>query len=612
MKRRLSAWVLYIFYWMIIFISGRLYFLIFNFSRTSDEKLTDIAGTFLHGALLDVSTTGYYMLLPTILLIPALFFPGKWYVFFLRFYTFILVVFTSLIIVVDANLYTYWGFRMDYTPFFYLRTPGEALASVESGMILLLAFIFILLCAIFILLYRRYVDKYVNRNVETSKPVINSIFILFLAAALIIPIRGGFDVAPVNAGSVYFSDRMFINHAAINVVWNVGTTAVTAKPVENPYMFNDKSVAENSVKSLFRHDSINHESLVSVSKPNVLIMILESFSSYIAGPASKDLSVTPYLNRFAAEGIYFNQIYASGTRTDKALPAILNGYPAQPAQSIIKEPRKTQNLESMVKAFINEGYSTSFWYGGEIDFANFNSFVIASGFQEIISKDNFPPETYNTKWGVHDHVLLEAFKASFDNRSDNFFKVLLTLSSHEPFDVPMEPVYPGDDQMSKYRNSVYYSDKAVGEFIEWAKTTEWWDSTLVILVADHAARINAEMEPWSAEIFKIPMIWTGGAIKKSGVVIEKIGNQTDIAQTLVNQLNMNHYFPYSKDLLSDDSQSFSFYTFNEGFGFITDSSAIAYDHKAKRIVLQEGKASDREEVTGKAFLQVLFDDYLGR
>lgn len=612
MKKLLSAWLLNWLFWLILFFSGRLYFLLFNLSQTSDESLTDIAGSFLHGALLDISATGYYLLLPTVLLIPALFFPGKWYYFFLRLYTFVLVILTTLIIVVDANLYTYWGFRMDYTPFFYLNTPGEALASVESVTILILAVVFILFSAIFTVLYRKFLEKNEIKNAKITNRALNSLLVLFLTAALIIPIRGGFGIAPVNAGSVYFSNRMFINHAAINVVWNVGTTAVTGKPVENPYLFNEKSEAENEVKSLFTYDSISHINHVKINRPNVLMIILESFSSYIAGPSGIDQSVTPNLNRYASEGIYFNQIYASGTRTDKALPAILNGYPAQPAQSIIKEPRKTQNLESIVKILVNEGYSTSFWYGGEINFANFNSFVIASGFQEIISKDDFPQETYNSKWGVHDHVLLEAFKASFDKETGNFFKVLLTLSSHEPFDVPMDPVYPGDDQMTKYKNSVHYSDKALGEFIEWAKTRDWWDNTLVLFVADHAARINPEMEAWSADIFKIPMIWTGGAIEESGIVIDKIGNQTDIAQTLVKQLNLDYYFPYSKDLFNDDSQSFSFYTFNEGFGFITDSSAIAYDHKAGRVVLQEGKVSGKEEMTGKALLQVLFDDYLGR
>ena len=70
-----------------------------------------------------------------------------------------------------------------------------------------------------------------------------------------------------------------------------------------------------------------------------------------------------------------------------------------------------------------------------------------------------------------------------------FFNVVLTLSSHEPFDVPMDPVFSGNDNMTKYKNSVYYADKALGSFLDWAKGTDWWKNTLVIMVADHGARI---------------------------------------------------------------------------------------------------------------------------
>ena len=62
----------------------------------------------------------------------------------------------------------------------------------------------------------------------------------------------------------------------------------------------------------------------------------------------------------------------------------------------------------------------------------------------IITKNNFDPENYNSKWGVHDHILFKALKDSMKSVKEPFLKVVLTLSSHEPFDVPMEPVFEGD------------------------------------------------------------------------------------------------------------------------------------------------------------------------
>jgi phosphoglycerol transferase MdoB-like AlkP superfamily enzyme len=294
------------------------------------------------------------------------------------------------------------------------------------------------------------------------------------------------------------------------------------------------------------------------------------------------------------------------------MPAILGGYPAQPAQSIIKEPKKSQSLPSLVKILNENGYRSSFWYGGEINFANFNSFVIGSGFNTIITKDNFDPKDYNSKWGVHDHVLFNALKDSMMSVEEPFLNVILTLSSHEPFDVPMDPVFTGDDNMTKYKNSVYYADKALGEFLDWAKETEWWKNTIVVLVADHCGRISEDQLIFSKELFRIPMLWMGGALESKGAIIDKVGGQADIPLTILNQVDIKGNFPFAKDLLSEKSNSFAFYVYNEGFGFITDSSAYVYDHKLKTHVVNEGKNPEYAEKTGKAFLQVLFNDYLKR
>jgi hypothetical protein len=132
------------------------------------------------------------------------------------------------------------------------------------------------------------------------------------------------------------------------------------------------------------------------------------------------------------------------------------------------------------------------------------------------------------------------------------------------------------------------------------------------MVADHAARISGDIPNYSQNMFKIPMLWVGGAIAKRGFRIEKLGGQVDIPITLLNQLGLTGNFPFSKDLLSDKSNSFTFYTYNEGFGFITDSSSVGFDLKSKTTVFSEGKSPESAEREGKAYLQVLFNDYINR
>jgi phosphoglycerol transferase MdoB-like AlkP superfamily enzyme len=611
MQKRLIALISYATYWLVFFFMARLFFIAMQYHSSLQNTIAGLLGTFWHGSKLDISTTGYYMILPMLFMIPGVLIEGNWLRVIIRWYSYFMIVFSSILIVSDANLYSYWGFRMDYTPMLYLKTPGEAMASVSTIKIIL--FLVTILCIAFVAinLYNKLIDR-MFCGFERLRYRLAGVFLfMFLLGTLIIPIRGGFGVAPINAGTVYFSDKMFLNHTAINAVWNVGTSAFTQKPVKNPYVFSDLSVATSVADSLTIKSGLP-EMVLNTFRPNIMLIVLESFSGYLIGPLGGDSLVTPNFNRYCNEGILFSGFYASGTRTDKAMPAILDGYPAQPAQSIIKEPKKSQSLPSLVKILIENGYHSSFWYGGEINFANFNSFVIGSGFSSIVTKNNFDPSFYNSKWGVHDHILFQTLKDSMNSVKEPFLKVILTLSSHEPFDVPMEPVFKGSDNMEKYKNSVYYTDKTLGSFLDWAKGTDWWKNTLIIMVADHAARVYSDMPNYEQKVFKIPMLWVGGALAKRGVRIEKLGGQVDIPITVLNQLGLTGNFPFAKDMLSDQSKSFAFYTYNEGFGFITDSSAVGFDLKSRTTVLVEGKDPESAERMGKAYLQVLFSDYLKR
>jgi phosphoglycerol transferase MdoB-like AlkP superfamily enzyme len=612
MKKRLMALFGYAIFWMVFFWFARLYFIIFQHHIAFQENVSGLLATFLHGSKLDISTTGYYLILPFLLAIPSLYFNGRWYRICMRCYTYFFVIFSAVIVVADANLYSYWGFRMDYTPVLYLKTPGEALASVNNLTLILLFLAAAVLSAVFIYGYRRFIDKLFVFP-EKVKMILLGIFLfLILTAALIIPIRGGFGIAPINAGTVYFSPKMFLNHSAVNAVWNVGTSAFTQKPLKNPYVYTSADQAAVKFKSLFSGEKSETYKVLNTDRPNILLIALESFSGYLIGPLGGDSLVTPSMNRYAKEGILFTEFYASGTRTDKAFPAILNGYPAQPAQSIIKEPAKTQSLPGLAGILIDNGYSSSFWYGGEINFANFNSFVIGSGFRSIVTKSNFHASDFNSKWGVHDHILFKAFQDSMKSPREPFFNVVLSLSSHEPFDVPMEPVFKGNDMMTSYKNSVFYADSVIGNFLGWAKNQEWWKNTLVVLVADHGARVNPETAAYASEIFRIPMIWTGGALSVKGLRISKLSGQVDIPLTILQQMGIEADFPFGKDIFSDGSASFAFYTFNEGFGFLTDSSRCIFDQKLGEAVVMEGKNPEAAEEYGKAYLQVLFDDYLKR
>ncbi len=140
-----------------------------------------------------------------------------------------IVFISSAIIVGDTVLYTYWGFRMDYTALSYLKNPQEAAASVTTLKIIEVCITVTAITLLFAFLYKKLIDSLFKDHEINRMRIIATLVFMILTGALIIPIRGGLGVAPINAGTVYFSENMFVNHTAINVVWNVGSSVFNRK-----------------------------------------------------------------------------------------------------------------------------------------------------------------------------------------------------------------------------------------------------------------------------------------------------------------------------------------------------------------------------------------------
>ncbi len=563
----------------------------------------------LHGFKLDLSMTSYVLILPMLGSIIHYFVPGAWYSYFIRFYTLLLLIIFSLLVVVDMELYTHWGFRLDKTPLMYIGTPREMMASTEFWTTIRQLALALILVLAGDILFR----KLILKKVEAMKRRrwLNSGILLFLTASLIIPIRGGFGIAPLNPGSAYFHKDPFVNHAGVNVVWNFMASVVNAQPLKNKYNFMAKERAEMLVSDLYKPSGMTVK-VMDRDQPNIILVVVESLTSKIIEPLGGIAGITPEFNRLIREGILFSNVYATGNRTHKGVTGLLSGYPAQPTYSIMKIAKKNETLPNLTRELASYGYSTAYYYGGSIDFANFRSYLVYSGFDRIVSMDDFDPSTYNSKWGVHDHILLERYLQDLDTATSPFFHIILTLSSHEPFEVPMETVIPGDDLSSKFLNSAYYTDRSLGRFIRDAKEKKWWENTLIIIISDHGARYPNLSKVHDPDRFQIPMLWLGGALQVKDTVITKYASQTDLPVTILRQLDIESDYPFSKDIFDAGSQSFAFYAFNDGFGFMTDTMELVYDNISQKYILTEGVVPGHEPDIGKAYLQVTFEDFVSR
>lgn len=374
------------------------------------------------------------------------------------------------------------------------------------------------------------------------------------------------------------------------------------------YRFMDDDTAHSIYRKLYPKapkDSIVSLLRSGANKPDVYIIIMESFSDTVTNVPG----VTPNINRLKREGVYFNRFYANSFRTDRGLVSILQGYPAPSTVSLMKFPRKTANIPSITAHLQKEGYDTYYYYGGDADFTNMRSFLVNQGFKHITEDVDFPINERLSKWGVPDHLLIKRVENDLIAMHDNGkprFTVIQTSSSHEPFDVPYHRL------KNKILNAFAYTDNSLGGFIEHLKRSKKWDNSLVILVPDHLGAWPENFDNFKPWRYHVPLIWTGGAIKQP-MTIDTYGSQQDIAATLLSQLGMKHDdLIFSKDMMNPAISHFAFFLPNDGIGMITNDNSLIYDNIQQKMVYDAGNKKGINLTSGKAMLQVLFDDIAKR
>ncbi len=612
---RVRFLVCYLLFWTAAFLVARGIFIVYEHHAAAQLGIGTIGRVFLNGARMDLSAAAYATIVPSLLIILGRVVRPSVVRGALATYTYALVVVVTLFTAADLGIYDAWGVRLDATPLTYLRTPQEAYASAESGPVVLCAIVALVFGALCIVAYRRLVARRLDARPTTTGA---SAAVLALGAFLIVPIRGGVQWTPLNQSSVYFSSNEFADQAALNVPWNVAHSLTTENALgrANPYTAIDAATARRVVDSLLADPSATPSTLLRIRRPNIILIIWESLTAKVVAPLGGVAGVTPNLDSLVRDGVFFDHFYASGDRSAKGLVAILSGFPPLPHVQVMNTPNRAAKLPMLSRDLGDAGYATSFYYGGELAFANIKSYLLNGRFDTLVGERAFPRDERNSKWGAHDQYVLGRLLSDVPAMRRPFFSALFTLSSHEPFEVPMAPVFPGQDQRAKFLDSHAYADRSVGAFIRAARAQPWWDSTLVVIVADHGHPLPHLLLPNGTQADsrqRIPMLWLGGALARRDTVITRFGAQTDLAPTLLAQLGLDHaQYHFGHDVLAPGATSFAYYSFLDGFGFADGRGSLVYDALARRVTERYGDAGEPEQRAGLSLLRLSFQAYLDK
>lgn len=284
---------------------------------------------------------------------------------------------------------------------------------------------------------------------------------------------------------------------------------------------------------------------------NVVMLVVESLSGKYLQALGGNKGLTPKIDSLVNESMFFNNFYATGTRTVRGMEAITLSIPPTPGRSIVKRP-DNHNMFSSGFIFRDKGYDTKFIYGGYGYFDNMNDFFQNNGF-DVVDRTNFSEEedTFHTVWGVCDEdlfnkTLTEADKSYKANKP--FMSFVMTTSNHRPYDYPDGHI-DLPSHISGRSGAVKYTDYAIGDFIQKAKSKPWFNNTIFVIVADHCASSAGKSEI-PLDKYHIPMLVYAPEIIKPQL-IDKVSSQIDLMPTILSMLNWSYKSKfYGKDILS--------------------------------------------------------------
>ncbi len=280
-----------------------------------------------------------------------------------------------------------------------------------------------------------------------------------------------------------------------------------------------------------------------LGKLNVVIITSESFGAEFSRLYGSEKDLTPEFDAYARQGIWFRNMYASGTRTVRGLEAVTSSFPPTPTESIVRRPNN-ENVATWGKVMRENGYNTSFLYGGYGYFDNMNYFYGHNGF-DVRDRNQIPkPVRFENIWGVADEDLYDMALKYYDELARTgkpFFSHIMNTSNHKPF--TFRDGVPGVKPMGGGRASgVRYADFAQGYFLKEAAKHPWFDNTVFIIVADHGARVYGKAEI-PLKTYEIPMlIYSPKHIEPREV--DTLMTQVDVAPTVLGLLGLPYTAPF--------------------------------------------------------------------
>lgn len=319
-------------------------------------------------------------------------------------------------------------------------------------------------------------------------------------------------------------------------------------------------------------------------RPLNLVIILEESLGATFVNSLGGRPVTPEMEKLKAEGWWFEQLYATGTRSVRGIEAVTTGFMPTPAQAVVKLALAERNFATLAQLLGKKGFESEFIYGGESHFDNMRGFFLSNGFSKVTDQKDYTQPKFKGSWGVSDEDLFDKTHERLlakHAHGQPTFTLVFTSTNHTPFEFPDGRISLYENPKGTENNAVKYADYALGRFIAKAKTSAYWKDTIFAVVADHDIRVRGEsLVP--IQHFHIPGLILGADIQPRR--IQTVASQIDLPPTLLSLMGVDARHPMLGRDLTREPQGHpgrAMMQFNDNFAWMEGQQVV---------ILQPGKA----------------------
>lgn len=589
---------IYLYFMMVI---SRIYFLYRTFPKEIKIPKEIIYEGFKVGWIFDNSIIGSFTVITSLLFIIFYILNKKFSKLAKYIYIFpTVVLFLSICSLSFGNVeyFREFGFNINSSILNYFGDTDEILATFFSGNeynpITNLSIILFFTIGFISLINKNLEEANLNLKFDIFSVFKTSLSVLFIITLGVFSSRGGFSEAVLDWGRGYYSEYSYMNQFAINPVFSLGRSYYNLKKEQRKGRALERTLSKDELKHNIRiivNDKCGK--YISEKNPllritntgkdkknyNVVVILMESFMSKYIGAQGAKIDLTPNFNKLVKEGVFFNNFYATGTRSNRGIASVTVSYPSPKAISVTKEFTAGQkSFFSLPKILKERGYSTSFIYGGDAEFDNMAGFLKLNGVDTVIDERDFSKDDKTIKWGVPDDKLFKKSINYLSSIKQPFYTTIFTLSNHAPYDIdPNYRLFKNNEfgELTNRLNAFHFADVALGQFIDNIKEQKWAKNTIFVFVADHGFKTDSNFDlNW--ENFKIPLLlWSPGNIFNPEV--NKItSSQVDILPTVMGVLGgVYKNSSWGRDLFNISKEnSYAYIVQNNFYGVIKDNTLL--------------------------------------